>query len=183
MGEWREFVRLRQFSINYQIIMVGTFLLTVIFDLTVAIEVGIALACAFFIYRIASLTRIEALSSENLKLPIPPGVAIYSLFGSLFFGAVDKVEALSQPGKEPPKVLILKLNQLINIDTTGLEALEGLHKYLKKRGSYLILCGLTQQPLSLIRRAGFLEHIGIEHCVDELPQALAKAAALIAAES
>ena len=183
MGEWSEFVRLRQFSINYQIIMVGTFLLTVIFDLTVAIEVGIALACAFFIYRIASLTRIEALSSENLKLPIPPGVAIYSLFGSLFFGAVDKVEALSQPGKEPPKVLILKLNQLINIDTTGLEALEGLHKYLKKRGSYLILCGLTQQPLSLIQRAGFLEHIGIEHCVDELPQALAKAAALIAAES
>jgi SulP family sulfate permease len=183
MGEWREFARLKQFSINYQIIMVGTFLLTVVFDLTVAIEVGIALACVFFIYRIASLTRIEALTSENLKLPIPPGVAVYSLFGSLFFGAVDKVEALSEPGRELPKVLILKVNQLINIDTTGLEALESLHKYLKKRGSYLILCGLDHQPLSLIRRAGFLAHIGVEHCVDDLPQALAKAAALIAADS
>lgn len=179
MGEWREFARLRQFSINYRIVMVGTFLLTVVFDLTVAVEVGMVLACAFFIYRVASLTRIEALGSRELKQDLPPGVAVYSLFGSLFFGAVDKVEALSDPHAISPKVLILKVNQLINIDTTGLEALEGLRKFLQKRGGHLILCGLNHQPLSLIARSGFLEHIGKDHVLDELPQALRRAAELI----
>ena len=180
MGEWREFARLKQFSINYRIVMVGTFSLTVIFDLTVAVEVGMVLACVFFIYRVASLTRIEALGSRELKQDLPPGVAVYSLFGSLFFGAVDKVEALSDPNSIAPKVMILKVNQLINIDTTGLDALEGLHKFLKKRGSHLILCGLNHQPLSLISRAGFLEHIGADHVLAELPQALQLAAELMA---
>jgi SulP family sulfate permease len=180
MGEWREFVRLRQFSINYRIVMVGTFLLTVIFDLTVAVEVGMVLACAFFIYRVASLTRIEKLGARELKQDLPPGVAVYSLFGSLFFGAVDKVEELSDPNSVSPRVLILKVNQLINIDTTGLEALEGLRKFLQRRDSHLILCGLNHQPLSLIARSGFLEHIGPDHVVAELPQALKLASALVA---
>lgn len=179
MGEWREFARLRQFSINYRVVMLGTFLLTVVFDLTVAVEVGMVLACGFFIYRVASLTRIEALGSHELKQALPPGVAVYSLFGSLFFGAADKVEALSDPHTPSPRILILKVNQLINIDTTGLEALEGLHKFLQKRGSQLILCGLNHQPLSLIARSGFLVRIGKEHVVDELPQALRCATELI----
>lgn len=179
MGEWREFARLKQFSMNYRIVMVGTFLLTVIFDLTVAVEVGMFLACAFFIYRVANLTRLEHLNSQQLKQEIPPGVAVYSLFGSLFFGAVDKVEALSDPNSTPPKVLILKVNQLINIDTTGLDALENLHKFLEKRGCHLILCGLNHQPLSLIQRAGFLQRLGTGQCIAELPQALLRASELL----
>ncbi len=179
MGEWREFVRLKQFSINYRVVMVGTFLLTVIFDLSVAVEVGMVLACAFFIYRVASLTRIEHLGSRELHTELPPGVAVYSLFGSLFFGAVDKVEALSDPNSAAPKVLILKVNQLINIDTTGLEALHGLHRFLEKRDSHLILCGLNHQPLSLITRGGLLEKLGEENCIAELSQALARAGELV----
>jgi SulP family sulfate permease len=183
MGEWREFVRLKQFSINYRVVMVGTFLLTVIFDLSVAVEVGMVLACAFFIYRVASLTRIEQLGSRELRTELPPGVAVYSLFGSLFFGAVDKVEALSDPNSEAPKVLILKVNQLINIDTTGLEALHNLHRFLEKRDSHLILCGLNHQPLSLITRGGLLALLGAENCIDELPQALAQARRLVLGEA
>jgi SulP family sulfate permease len=71
------------------------------------------------------------------------------------------------------------VNQLINIDTTGLDALESLHKFLEKRGCFLILCGLNHQPLSLIERAGFLQHLGSGQCIAELPQALQRARDLL----
>jgi SulP family sulfate permease len=175
MGEWREFVRLRHFSINYRIVMLMTFLLTVIFDLTVAVEVGLFLACIFFIYRISNLTRIEPIPDAELPQLPPQGTAVYAIFGSLFFGAVDKVERLIAPGAPPPRILILELHQLINLDTTGLEALEILYKTLKKQGSNLIICGANRQPLSLMDRGYFLERIGRENCVANLSQAIQRA--------
>lgn len=92
MGEWHEFARLRQYNYTYRTILVGTFLLTVIFDLTVAVEVGLVLACVFFIYRMSTLFRVEPKAA-----PLPdalPHVRVFRLYGSLFFGAVGKVEAL-----------------------------------------------------------------------------------------
>lgn len=179
MGEWREFPRLKQFSMNYRIVMVGTFLLTVIFDLTVAVEVGLVLACVFFIYRISNLTTIEHIPSASLSQPLPNDVVAYKIFGSLFFGAVDKLERLSHPKSVPPKVMILELHQLINMDTTGLDALEMLHKFLQKHESQLILCGLNQQPFSLMQRAGFLKHLGAENHLNDLSLAIARARMIV----
>ena len=82
MGEWREFPKLRQFSMPYRVTMVSTFLLTVIIDLTVAVEVGIVLACLFFIYRVSSLTSIDPVESPAL----PATVKAYRISGSIFFG-------------------------------------------------------------------------------------------------
>lgn len=178
MGEWREFVRLRQFSMNYRAIMLGTFLLTVVIDLTVAIEVGLMLACVFFIYRISSLTTVEPIPSARLGAALPPGVIAYSIFGSLFFGAVDKLERLIDPKTVHCKVMILELNQLINIDTTGLDVLEALRKLLHKQGGQLILCGLSRQPLSIIRRSGFYDAVGAENCVESLALAIERARAI-----
>lgn len=175
MGEWREFLRLRHFSMNYRIVMVMTFLLTVIFDLTVAVEVGLFLACIFFIYRISSLTRIEQISNAALPQAPPQGTAVYAIFGSLFFGAVDKVERLIEPGATPPRILILELHQLINLDTTGLEALEILYKTLKKHSGSLIICGANSQPLSLMDRSHFLDRIGRENCLPSLQEAIQRA--------
>lgn len=178
MGEWHEFARLRHFSMNYRILMLATFLLTVIVDLTVAVQVGLVLACVFFIYRISSLTRIELIPSDSLNVPLPRGVMAYSIFGSLFFGAVGKLEGLIAPQTMPEKALILELHQLINMDATGLDALETIHKALQQQGSQLILCGPNQQPLDLMRRSGFLNRLGLQNCLNSLSDAVMRSEAL-----
>ena len=179
MAAWRELRELRQFSMFYRAILVTTLVLTVVFDLTVAVEVGLVLSSLFFIYRISSLTRVE-------PIPLPEGRALRSdgrrvgaweLFGSIFFGSVTKLEALLDPGKPLPDVVVLEMHKVINIDTTGLDALEALLHTLRHRGGRLILADLNEQPLSLIRRSGFLEEIGAENVFDDLDEALRSAAA------
>ncbi len=183
MGEWDEFRRLRHFSNNYRIVMLSTFLLTVIFDLTVAVEVGLVLASLFFIYRISDITRIEpiALPGEGAgALERPHGfadgtVVAYKMFGSLFFGAVGKLEALLERKRERMSVCILEMHQVINLDTTGLDFLENLHRTLKEEGRHLVLAGLNEQPASLVRRSGFRGTLGERNIVTDLPAAIARA--------
>ncbi|HNU11643.1 MAG TPA: SulP family inorganic anion transporter [Rubrivivax sp.] len=167
MGEWREFVRLKRFSLQYRTILVGTFLLTVIFDLTVAVEVGLVLACAFFIHRMSTLFRVRALPRENL----PPGVQAFELFGPLFFGAVGKIEALPAQIEPETRALVLDMHRLISIDTSGIEALEELHRRLQRRGIALVLANVNDQPLSLIRRSGFEERLGPDQIVPTMAAA------------
>ncbi|WP_334189667.1 SulP family inorganic anion transporter [Noviherbaspirillum sp.] len=175
MGEWHEFARLKNFRASYRLVMVATFLLTVIVDLTVAVQVGLVLACMFFIYRIASLTKIEAIPSTSLDAPLPPGVVAYSIYGSLFFAAVGKMEELIAPHALPARAMILELHQLINLDATGLDALENMHRLLRMRGSQLILCSPNNQPLSLMQRSGFIDRMGAENCLSTLSAAVARA--------
>ena len=173
MGEWHEFVRLKRFSIQYRVILLTTFVLTVIIDLTVAVEVGLVLACLFFISRVSSLTRIEPLSEAEAALEgIDLSQAeVFRVSGSLFFGAVSKMEGLLDPKRETKKTMILDLSGVLNIDTTGLEALETLHGMLAKRGAKLILAGVPEQSASLIRRSGFLEKMGADNIVMDMAQA------------
>ncbi len=173
MGEWHEFSRLRLFSIQYRVILLATFVLTVVIDLTVAVEVGLVLACLFFISRVSSLTRIEPISEteEALEGIDPKQVEIFRVSGSLFFGAVSKMEGLLDPKRQTKKWLILDMSGVLNIDTTGLDALETLHDMLEKRGSQLILSALPEQSASLIRRSGFLEKMGADNIVMDMAQA------------
>ena len=161
MGEWREFARLRRFSIQYRTILVGTFLMTVIFDLTVAVQVGLILACAFFIYRMSTLFRVEPLPRGGL----PEGVQVFELFGSLFFGAVGKVEQLPALLPEGTRAVVLEMHRLISMDTSGLDALEQLHRVLQRQGQALVLANVNEQPLSLIRRSGFEQRLGPDQIV------------------
>ncbi len=182
MGDWSEFARLRQFSVQYRTIMVATFLLTVIVDLTVAVQIGLVLAALFFIHRISSLTTIEPIgATEGGNAALPPGVAAYRIFGSLFFGAVGKLEALTETasGRAPPRVLILDLHMVINLDSTCLDTLEGLHRSLCKRGAVLLLCAANEHPLSLMRRSGFVEKLGAGNLLPDLPAALGRAGELL----
>jgi SulP family sulfate permease len=182
MGEWGEFARLRQFSAQYRTIMVSTFLLTVMVDLTVAVQIGLVLAALFFIHRISTLTTIEpVVAIEHGNAALPPGVKAYRVFGSLFFGAVGKLEALIEPGSDEslPRVLILDLHKVINLDTTCLDALEALHRSLARRGAVLVLCDANDQPLSLMRRSGFVAVLGKENLVPDLAAAARRAAILL----
>ena len=178
MGEWSEFARLKQFSVQYRTILVATFLLTVVVDLTVAVEVGLVLAALFYIHRISTLTSVEPVDAAT------PGVAAYRVFGSLFFGSVGKLEALVETasGKAPPRVLVLDLGKVINLDTTCLETLEGLHRSLRKRGGELLICAANEHPLSLFRRSGFLTALGEENLLPDFGTALARAGRLAGGE-
>ncbi len=173
MGEWHAFKRLRHFSNNYRVVMLATFLLTVVFDLTVAVQVGLVLASLLFIYRISSLTRIEKvrLPADLAVLPGGRTVGVWRVFGSLFFGSVGKLEALLNPTESLPDVMVLEMHQVINIDTTGLDALKGLHRHLERRGGRLILAELNQQPLSLLKRSGYLDELGADSVFSRLDAA------------
>lgn len=181
MIEWSEFKRLPQFNKTYQIIFLGTFLLTVIFDLTVAVEVGLVLACVFFIYRISSITKIEAIELPS-STPHAIDMEAYRIYGSLFFGSVHQIEKLfdpSNPSKKIPKIMILDLHQVITIDTSGLDALRQLHTNLAKKSSTLIICDANSQTLSLMTRSGFLDEIGLANCCPEIESAYTRAQSLL----
>lgn len=168
MGEWREFARLKNFSLTYRTILLSTFALTVIVDLTVAVEVGLVLASLFFIYRISTLTRVERIEDA------PPGVQAYRLHGSLFFGSVSKLETIEAP---PPAVqaVVLDFAPLLSLDTTGVEALDTLRKQLTRGGTLLLISGATGQPLSLLQRSGFIERNGAPNFIPDFAAALARA--------
>ena len=167
MGEWHEFARLRHFSTQYRTILVGTFVLTVVFDLTVAVEVGLVLACLFFIYRMSTLFRVQPHDGNDL----PPGVAVFEMFGSLFFGAVGKIEALPAQLRDGTRAVVLEMHRLISMDTSGLEALQQLHRVLKRRDIALVLANVNEQPLSLIRRSGFEATLGADAIVPNVEAA------------
>lgn len=168
MGEWREFAHLRRFSAGYRTILVGTFVLTVVFDLTVAVEVGLVLACVFFIYRVSTLFTVKVHTAHDL----PPGVQAFELFGSLFFGAVGKIEALPEQVAEGTRAVVLEMHRLVLLDTTGLDALRQLHRALQRRGVGLVLANVNEQPLSLIRRSGFEAALGEDAIVPTVAAAL-----------
>ena len=181
MIEWSEFKRLPQFNKTYQIIFLGTFLLTVIFDLTVAVEVGLVLACIFFIYRISSITKIEAIELPS-STPHAIDIEAYQIYGSLFFGSVHQIEKLfdpTNPSKKIPKIMILDLHQVITVDTSGLDALRQLHTNLAKKSSALIICDANSQTLSLMTRSGFLDEIGLANCCPEIESAYTRAQSLL----
>ncbi|MES1163710.1 MAG: SulP family inorganic anion transporter, partial [Rhizobacter sp.] len=146
MGEWNEFGRLRNFSAPYRAILVGTFLLTVIFDLTVAVEVGLVMACVFFIYRMSTLFKVVAHEPQPGE-SLPSGVQVFELYGSLFFGAVGKIETLPALLAPGTRALVLEMNRLILIDTSGIDALQQLYRQLQRRGIALVLANVNEQPL------------------------------------
>ena len=169
MGEWHEFARLRQFSNYYRVVLLTTFLLTVVVDLTVAVQVGLVLACLFFIARVSGLTRVDAIE------PLASGVEAYRISGSLFFGAAGKMDRLLEPKRAVPRVTILDLEQLLSMDNTGLETLETLHGMLAKRGGLLVLCGLREQPRWLAEQSGFAAALGAGNVVPTLADAWRRA--------
>ena len=154
MGEWREFGRLKQFSNHYRLMMVSTFLVTIVFDLTVAVELGLVLAVVLFVRRQSDIFRAEPISRNGQQLT-------YRLYGSLFFGAVAKIDPIVAEVEASPSPVnvMLDATQLISLDTTGLDALEQLHKAVHKRGGHLGIVGLNAQPRSLMERSGFAAHL------------------------
>ncbi|MDM0015997.1 SulP family inorganic anion transporter [Variovorax saccharolyticus] len=152
MGEWHQFSprMLRRFSRHYRLLMLGTFFLTVVFDLTVAVQVGIVGACALFVWRMSQLFSVELVSVE------PPSMT-YRLQGALFFGAAAKLDPVVAAVERAPRgmTVVLDAMQLFSIDATGMDALRQLHKAVRERGGLMRVESLQQQPSEAFERSGF----------------------------
>ena len=154
MGEWREFARLRQFSNHYRLMLMSTFLLTIVFDLTVAVELGLVLAIVLFVRRQAEIFVAE-------EVTLVSGELHYRMYGSLFFGAIGKLDKLIAAVESGPQgvAVQLDLSMLVALDTTGLDSLEQLLKAVQKKEGSLSAYYLQPQPRSLMERTGFIKHL------------------------
>jgi len=183
MGEWHNFGRLSRWPRSDAAVFLTAFGLTVVIDLTVAVEIGMVLAAVLFIKRVSETTQITAVDSATetegsqhslVGKSIPPGVMVYRIFGSFFFGAADKLESSLQREKREPDVLILRMRKVLAMDATGLNALEDLYERLRRRNKYLVLSGPHTQPLFMMDKAGFLDRLGRENVCANIELALAR---------
>lgn len=161
MGNWAEFKRLRRMTMSYKVTLIATFLLTVIFDLTVAVEVGLVISCLFFIYRMNTLTCVTQMT---LAADTPEGIEAWRLQGSLFFGSVSKLSYMTDPkritARNANKVVILNCTALMNIDNSAMDIISTYMRALKRRNFELIICGATGHTLHQLERTGIAQALG-----------------------
>lgn len=194
MGEWQNFRRLRRWPRSDAVVFGLTFLLTVLFDITIAVELGMIMAAALFIRRVTETTQIKAIEETHFDegpqgaadaaaaRNLPPGVVLYNIMGAFLFGTADKLEMALERSGQNPEVVILRMRQLLAIDATGLQRLEELGERLKKHGRQLILCGPHSQPLFAMERHGFIETLGLENVCADVETSLQRARAMMSAK-
>ncbi len=192
MGEWHELKRLRRMPTSDALVLLTTFSLTVIFDLVVAVEIGMVLAAVLFIKRMAETTEVSVVTThDELETPeqmahgkeIPDGVVVYRIFGPFFFGAAEKMEdALMRTGTLP-RILILRLQLVPAMDATALNALESITERMQQNGGTVILSGPHRQPLEMMKRAGFLERLGRPNVRAHFDDALTRAKVVLEEKS
>ncbi|MDR3401166.1 MAG: sulfate permease [Chthoniobacter sp.] len=184
MGEWHHFARLPRWPRSDALVFLTAFGLTVLIDLTVAVEVGMVLAAVLFIKRMSETTQISAVDESTetegshhslVGRVIPDGVLVFRVFGAFFFGAADKLETALKGARQEPKVLILRMRKVLAMDATGLNALEDLYEKMRKRGQYLILSGPHTQPYATMINAGFIDQIGEENVCPHIEASLLRA--------
>lgn len=182
MSEWKKFVKTVKTAPKSDIVvMVITFGLTVIFDLVVAIEVGMILAAMLFMKRMSEETTVkgwEYTDSENdidsLDLKsVPKNVRVYEISGPLFFGAADKI--LDITFKEYTSCLVLRMRAVSAIDATAMNSLEQLYKKCKDKGVVLVLSHVNEQPLHAMQKSGFYAKVGSENFCPHIDDALKRA--------
>lgn len=185
MGEWDEFRLLARMPKSDSAVFLTTFLLTVCFDLTTAVQVGMVLAAALFIKRVADTTEIRAMATERegaheLVKDLPKDVVIYRVYGALLFGAADKLETVLRRAGGDLRVIIMHLGAVTAMDSTALARLDELHEKLLRHKKHLVLCAPHTQPYAVMDRAGFLERVGAENIAADLDTAVARARGLAA---
>jgi SulP family sulfate permease len=184
MGEWREIGPILRLSNADRSVWFITFLLTVVADLTVAVEVGMALASLLYIYRIAQTTMVGVLTSEDIESgrehmlqdkEVPDYVTILRVHGPFLFGVTEKLLERTADMEEFAPIVMLRLRHMTAIDATGLHALEQLSDQCKKSGRTLLLCGARGQPAVMLKRADVVEQIGPENILPSAEAALDRA--------
>ncbi len=196
MSEWRLFVKILKSTKSDVSVMLATFALTVLVDLTVAIEVGIVLAAFLFIRRVSDtakagyITRlIEDFKEEDVPesddpmslktRKIPDGVEVSEVEGPMFFGAAERFkEALTEINVRP-RVIIIRMRHAHSLDATALHALEQVYANARAEGTALILSGVHTQPRAVLTRSGMVDQLGAANICDDIDAALARAGEIL----
>ena len=194
MSGWRSFLALMRNPKSDITVLLLTFFLTIIFDLTVAIEVGIICACLLFMKRMSETTDVKAIYDEidlnedadmergNLEhLTIPKGVEVYEINGPYFFGAGNRFEDLMGRYGNRPKVRILRMRNVPFIDSTGLHNLENLCRMSQKEGITIVLSGVNEKVEAVLNRNGFQKLLGEENICNHIDLALARSKEIVGA--
>jgi len=187
MGEWREIPGILRLEAADIAVWLITFALTVMADLTVAVEAGLALAALLYIYRVTETTSVSIATPEYIAAgevhslqgkEVPPYVTILRIHGPFLFGTTDKLNDVSASVDTFKPVVILRLRNMTAIDATGLHALERFSEELRRSGGTLLVCGARHQPAKFLEKTEFVEEIGSENIVPHVDAALARARAL-----
>jgi SulP family sulfate permease len=187
MGEWREIAGILRLDAAEKSVWLITFALTVFADLTVAVEIGMALAALLYIYRISQTTTVATVTTEYIEdgrahilqdKDVPVYVTILRIHGPFLFGATDLLASETADLSKFAPIVILRLRNMTAIDATGLHALETFCDRLKKSGRTLILCGARRQPAEFLEQSEFIDHIGKENIHPHVESALQRARVL-----
>jgi len=194
MSEWRTFSTLLKTPRSDVLVLLTTFLLTVLVDLTVAVQAGVVLAAFLFIKRMADVTNVGMVTSEIAEAAdgtmmedeggvarrrIPPGVEVYEVNGPFFFGAADKIKDVLHFVAKKPKVFVLRMRNVPAIDASGIRVLDDLYESFSRQGIRFLIAGIHAQPLHALERAGRTERYGRENFIASLDEALARAGELV----
>ena len=191
MSGWRTFLQLMKNPKSDITVLIITFLLTVIFDLTIAIEVGLLIACLLFMRRMAETTQIKVIADEidpneetdaevhEEHLIIPDGVEVYEINGPYFFGIANKFEDLMTSFNRHPKVRIIRMRRVPFIDSTGIHNLQNLCEMSHREGTHIVLSGVQPKVHEVLEHAGFYHLLGKDHICPNINVALERASAIL----
>ena len=191
MSEWHAFRALLHSPRSDVAVLLVTFALTVLIDLTVAIQVGVLMAAFLFIQRMSNETQFNFIT-DNLREPdetetrdmsgirIPPEVEVFEIYGSIFFGAVERFKDAMRRIESPPKVLIVRMRHVTVLDATGLRVFEELLESVRRKKTTLILSAVSKQPLNVRQQSGFISNLGEENIRNDIFEALKRADEILA---
>jgi SulP family sulfate permease len=192
MSEWEQFSEVLRGPRSDATVLLATFLLTVLIDLTVAIQVGVLLATFLFMQRMANATQVtlvtDALTEHDegevrdiSKIEVPAGVEIFEIYGSLFFGAIERFKDAMRSVDTRPRVMILRMRHVPSIDATGLHTLDELLEAMRRRGIALIVSAANNNVRGAMDRSGFTQRLGTASFCNDIFCALDRARELIGA--
>jgi len=192
MGEWDNFVELSRSTKSDFGVLLTTFLLTVFFDLTIAVGVGLTMAGALFVRRMEEITQIKLVTPESEMdtgsdsirgKEIPDGVLVFRIEGPFFFGVAENLESALERAQVIPRVVILRVRKVPAIDATGLHALNIILEKFHRCGAQIILSAVQPQPMKVLLNSGFIDKIGLANLCPNIDHSLARAAKIIVPEA
>lgn len=194
MSEWEECRDLLRGTKSDGLVLLATFLLTVLIDLTVAIQVGVVLATFLFMQRMSNATQVtqvtetlidqdETETRDISKLEVPAGVEVFEIYGSLFFGAIERFKDAMRSVKKRPRVLVLRMRHVQTIDASGLHTMNELLEAAQRRRIALIISAANAEVRELMERVGFSEALGAENFCEDIFVALDRAREVLAAKA
>lgn len=184
MSEWRHFKSLLKSPRSDVLVLLLTFSLTVLVDLTVAIEVGVVMAAFLFMHRMAEITNINLVEDNQTGDQlheydgVPDGIEIFEISGPFFFGAADKFRDAIVSFKKIPKVIILRMSAVPAVDATAVSALERFIRGAEAGGTHVVFAGVNKRVFKVLLKTGIVEHIGIDNILADVGLALAQAIAI-----